>query len=102
MSERFSFEESLNENSVSEQSYGDEAAIPDFGEAPGLSEMYSYAEAVKMVGHGDDAFHYYMSRRYSDAFFEEDPSFVAVDPHVLSTPAMADINQDGHMEVMQC
>jgi hypothetical protein len=60
--------------------------------------FYGYG-TPNMVRNGDDIFHYYMSRRYGYGP-EEDDTFVAVDPHVLATPAMADINHDGHMEII--
>ena len=51
-----------------------------------------------MVRRTDDGVGYYMSRRYGDPEWS-DSAFLAVDAHVLATPAMADINKDGHMEV---
>lgn len=58
---------------------------------------YSYGTA-NMVRRTDDGVGYYMSRRYGDPEWT-DTAFLAVDAHVLATPAMADINKDGHMEV---
>lgn len=51
-----------------------------------------------MVRRTDDGVGYYMSRRYGDPEWS-DSAFLAVDAHILATPAMADINKDGHMEV---
>lgn len=65
------------------------------------------AEGERFARSADDGISYYMSRRYSDRNGDgpEDPAmvnerFVNVDPHVLASPAMGDINGDGHMEVI--
>jgi hypothetical protein len=88
LSLRFEFEEGIGENSA---------------EGEGPEGFYGYAESVNFVRNGatDDAFTYYMMHRYSEEPTSDhsDDKFVAVDPHLLATPAMADINGDGHMEV---
>ena len=43
----------------------------------------------------DDGFHYYMGGRYNET------NFVYVDPHVLGSPTVADVNGDGHIEVIK-
>jgi hypothetical protein len=91
------FQEAENENNNN--------IDPNMGEEPGFQmdpedqqHAYSYS-AKNFVKSGDDAFSYYMTRRYGYAPEGDDKTFVNVDPHVLTTPAMADINRDGHMEV---
>lgn len=42
----------------------------------------------------DDGFHYYMSGHYNES------NFVYVDPHVLSSPTLVDVNGDGNIEVI--
>jgi len=84
---------------------GGEMASPDLGEEGG----FPYARGVDdYVGQRnyyapsyrggyrsmDDGYHYYMSG------FSNDSNFVFVDPHVLGSPALADVNGDGHMEVI--
>lgn len=43
----------------------------------------------------------YLQDFYESGGFEVDSSkYVFVDPHVLSTPTLADVNNDGHMEIV--
>ena len=95
----FDFEEAFNENKAAEEGEEERDMTGGLDPEDVIDRMYGYGSSVNMVRNGDDLFHYYMERHYGYAAGEEDGSFVAVDPHVLSTPAMADINQDGHMEV---
>ncbi len=73
---------------------GDEGGAPQ-----GMEDGAPYSYGANMVGHTDDGIGYYMNRRYGD-FEWTDEKFLAVDAHVLATPAMGDINKDGHMEVI--
>jgi len=70
-----------------------------YGEGPEFNRM-SY-ESVGRVRSADDGLSYYMGKRYAamQGGSFNDSEFVFVDAHVLSTPTIADINQDGHMEV---
>jgi hypothetical protein len=42
----------------------------------------------------DDGYRYYASRSWYN-----ESEFVFVDPHVLGSPVLADVNNDGHVEV---
>jgi hypothetical protein len=79
----FLFQESANENEI----------LPP-EESPEFEHTYGYAQ--HSVRNGDDVFY---SMRYGYGSMGDDSEYVSVDPHVLTTPAMADINGDGHMEV---
>lgn len=102
---RFEFEEGINESSVEEElgGVGVEEGELDPSHPFDLGEIYGYGDSVKFVRNGatDDAFSYYMMKRYTDESLEDSSRFVAVDPHILATPSMADINRDGHMEVRE-
>jgi hypothetical protein len=74
--------------------YGGEGPV-DTGES-----MYG-VEGRRVRGAADDGISYYMSRRqFEENEDEANQKFVNVDPHVLATPAMGDINGDGHMEII--
>lgn len=73
------------------------------------SPFYGYGAAESTYGAtgrhvrngADDGVGYYMTRRqFEENEDEANSKFVNVDPHVLATPAMGDINGDGHMEIV--
>lgn len=98
---------------LSEAPFGEEGAAPE-GEimeehdADGLP-FYTFQGAESTYGvqgrrvrnGADDGISYYMSRRqFEDNEEATNEKFINVDPHVLATPAMGDINGDGHMEII--
>jgi hypothetical protein len=78
-------------------------------ESPSLEEFestYSYGgsmrRAERYVRSGiDDGMSYYMSRHYADGLSEgESSDLLSIEPHALAPATMADIDQDGFMEII--
>ncbi len=64
--------------------------------AYGERSMYGYGELHGVKG--EDDMYFYYGRGGSGAYNESD--FVMVDAHVLGSPTLADVNGDGHLEVI--
>ncbi len=71
----------------------------------GFDNPYGYAGGGHEYSPGllrshDDGFSYYSARRFGMfGGMYNDSNYVFVDAHVLSSPTIADVNGDGHMEV---
>ncbi len=64
-----------------------------------VSRSYAYAADRESVRHVfDDGYRYYGS---AHGMYNES-NFVFVDSHVLGSPVLADVNNDGHVEVGKC
>jgi hypothetical protein len=61
------------------------------------SETYGYGD-LGLRGAEDDMYHYYGGMRESGGFNESE--FLFIDAHVLGSPTLADVNNDGHLEVI--
>lgn len=60
-------------------------------------DHYAYGD-LGLRGGEDDMYHYYGGMRESGGFNESD--FLFIDAHVLGSPTLADVNNDGHLEVI--
>lgn len=58
------------------------------------------ADAAAEMGYRsfDDGFHYYMNNAHT--VMQDDKDVVFLDPHVLGSAAMVDVDGDGHMEIL--
>jgi hypothetical protein len=76
---------------------GGEGALPDLSSG---YEFDDYREAIRDAHGGyrsfDDGLHY----AYGAASMVNEENMVAIDPHVLSTPSLIDIDNDGHLELV--
>ena len=73
----------------------------DIGMIP--DSMYGYGMELgdhgRRVHSADDGFSYYAGHRYAGSLVE-DENFILTPAHVLATPSLVDLNDDGHMEVL--
>jgi hypothetical protein len=80
-----------------------DAASAEAAEAQALDGTYEYAyRAAPKRAHGGHRTGYGAGAYYAGGGGEgglNESQYVMVDPHVLASPVLVDINGDGHMEV---
>lgn len=77
-------------------------AMDDHPPFPEGGPIYAYDNNHNTARSFDDGMSYYTARNspYGGVDMSTDERFIAVDPHILATPAMADLTNDGHMEII--
>jgi hypothetical protein len=67
-------------------------------EQAGEDEQSIYSYASLSASRNDDGLGFYASRQYADNEWN-DAIYLSIDPHILATPAIADVNNDGSPDV---